>query len=655
MWSTQSMPVPGPVDAQPVSPRIRAIKRPSPLQIETDCRKDGGGSSSNCADRVINETEKNMHQGRQHMLVGRTAMRIIGTVCLVGGFGAVFVPSGSAGASAPVCSAGTCTVTFAETGAPQSFTVPAGIETITVTADGAQGGGVFNDSGAGGKGGTVSTALDVTPGSALAVDVGGEGAVQDDFPPNPVAGGYGGGGIGAEGGQSQASGSGGGGGSFVFGPTGAILVAAGGGGGGAGESTWTADGGSGGSPGTAGGNDNSGEDGKGGTGATVSAPGTGGVAGQGSNGANGDGPATNGSFGSGGAGGAAAGLTYGGGGGGGGYYGGGGGGGGGNGSAGGGGSSFSADPSATFTTGTRSGAGEVTISYSSMSPPPSSSTGYWLLGGDGGVFAYGASGFFGTGAASATDCPANPPARSMPGGSCWSMAPTPDSQGYWVLNAYSGTIYPFGDAVSYGQPADTSAYNGGADTWPTAIDIVATPDGKGYWVLEEGLNGLGSVQAFGDAVSYGDESTIADGSPHVGSPVAMASTSDGKGYWIVDSDGGVFSFGDAAFAGSMGGTRLNAPVVGIAATADGGGYWLAASDGGVFAFGDAAFGGSMATTPLAKPVVGIAPNPSGSGYWLAASDGGVFALGGAPFLGSMGGQSLNAPVFAINTRAVPAA
>src|SRR5665213_3283464 len=104
-------------------------------------------------------------------------------------------------------------------------------------------------------------------------------------------------------------------------------------------------------------------------------------------------------------------------------------------------------------------------------------------------------------------------------------------QGCWILNAYSGKIYTSGDAVPYGQPADTSAYCGGADTWPTAVDIVATPDSEGYWVLEEGLRGLGSVQAFGDAVSYGDESTIDHGVPHVGVPVAIALTPDGKGYW----------------------------------------------------------------------------------------------------------------------------
>ena len=32
----------------------------------------------------------------------------------------------------------------------------------------------------------------------------------------------------------------------------------------------------------------------------------------------------------------------------------------------------------------------------------------------------------------------------------------------------------------------------------------------------------------------------------------MAATPDGKGYWLVASDGGIFTFGDAAFYGSTG-------------------------------------------------------------------------------------------------------
>jgi hypothetical protein len=85
----------------------------------------------------------------------------------------------------------------------------------------------------------------------------------------------------------------------------------------------------------------------------------------------------------------------------------------------------------------------------------------------------------------------------------------------------------------------------------------------------------------------------------------MAATPDGKGYWMAASDGGVFSFGDAAFYGSTGAIRLNNPVVAMAATPDGKGYWMAASDGGVFNFGDAGFLGSEGGAHLISPVVAL--------------------------------------------------
>jgi hypothetical protein len=176
--------------------------------------------------------------------------------------------------------------------------------------------------------------------------------------------------------------------------------------------------------------------------------------------------------------------------------------------------------------------------------------------------------------------------------------------------------------------------------------MAVTPDGLGYWVLEVGGSGLGSVQAFGDAQNFGDE--VSAHVAHNGLPVGIVSSSDGKGYLIADSDGGVFAFGDAVFSGSMGGTPMNAPVVGIGRNAPGG-YWLVGSDGGVFSFGDAPFGGSLGSIRLNAPIVGIVPNKSGAGYWLVAGDGGVFAEGEAPFFGSMGGQPLNSPVVAAST------
>ena len=77
-------------------------------------------------------------------------------------------------------------------------------------------------------------------------------------------------------------------------------------------------------------------------------------------------------------------------------------------------------------------------------------------------------------------------------------------------------------------------------------------------------------------------------------------------YDLVAADGGIFTFGNAPFYGSMGGKPLDAPVVGMAPTPTGGGYWEVAADGGIFTFGNARFSGSMGGKPLDAPVVGMA-------------------------------------------------
>jgi len=78
-----------------------------------------------------------------------------------------------------------------------------------------------------------------------------------------------------------------------------------------------------------------------------------------------------------------------------------------------------------------------------------------------------------------------------------------------------------------------------------------------------------------------------------GAGPAGAAPARPPGYRLVAADGGVFSFGSAPFYGSLGGTKLNAPIVAGATTPDGGGYWMLGRDGGVFTFGDAPFEGAV--------------------------------------------------------------
>jgi hypothetical protein len=254
--------------------------------------------------------------------------------------------------------------------------------------------------------------------------------------------------------------------------------------------------------------------------------------------------------------------------------------------------------------------------------------GYRLIASDGGVFAFGDAGFYGSTGSMTLN-------RPIVGSSA-----TSDNGGYWLV-ASDGGVFAFGDAGFYGSTGSMTLNR-------PIVGMAATPDGHGYWLVASD----GGVFAFGDAGFYGSTGSMTLNRPIVG----MAATPDGHGYWLVASDGGLFAFGDALFLGSTGSTTLNQPIVGMAATSDGGGYWLVASDGGVFAFGDAPFLGSMGSTPLNQPIVGMrslaggvdAGFHYGQGYWMVASDGGIFSFGGSGFHGSTANDLLNRPIVAMN-------
>jgi parallel beta-helix repeat protein len=267
---------------------------------------------------------------------------------------------------------------------------------------------------------------------------------------------------------------------------------------------------------------------------------------------------------------------------------------------------------------------------------PAAGSGYWMTAGDGGVFSFGASGFYGSSPGSSLGAPTV------------GIAHTPDNGGYWLVAA-NGNVAAFGDATAYGSLQ-------GKPLNAPIVGIAAPQDGGGYWLVASD----GGVFGFGTAAFMGSMGGQRLNAPIVG----LAATPSGGGYWLVASDGGIFSFGDATFFGSMGGQHLNKPIVGIASTAGsvnpqtgsivGNGYWLVASDGGVFNFGNAGFMGSMGGQHLNKPIVSIAPGPyalnfsnfalQATGYWLVASDGGVFSFGKANFFGSLGALTLVSPV-----------
>ncbi len=220
--------------------------------------------------------------------------------------------------------------------------------------------------------------------------------------------------------------------------------------------------------------------------------------------------------------------------------------------------------------------------------PTADGGGYWLVGGDGGIFAFGDARFFGSTGALHLDAPVV------------GMAATPDGGGYWLV-ARDGGIFSYGDAGFFGS---TGALHLNAPV----VGMAATPDGGGYWLVARD----GGIFSYGDAGFFGSTGAL-----HLNAPVVgMAATPDGGGYWLVARDGGIFSYGDAGFFGSTGALHLDAPVVGMAAAPGGGGYWMVGGDGGIFTYGSAQYLGSLGGTAVSAPVVGMAAAPGGGGYWL---------------------------------------
>jgi hypothetical protein len=253
--------------------------------------------------------------------------------------------------------------------------------------------------------------------------------------------------------------------------------------------------------------------------------------------------------------------------------------------------------------------------------PASGRSGYWMVGSDGAVYAFGNAAHMGN---------ATP---FLAGHEAVDLEPTASYNGYWIVDDI-GRVYGFGDARHLGN-VDRARLAGGEKV----TSLSATPSGNGYWIFTT----RGRAVPFGDARHFGDMSAVRLNGPVLDS----IPTPSGNGYYMVASDGGIFALGDARFYGSMGGKPLNGPVQSLVPDPDGTGYWLVASDGGVFAF-EAGFRGSMGGKPLNKPMTGMVP--FGNGYLMVATDGGIFNFSDLPFLGSLGNNPPARPVVSVAAR-----
>ena len=188
--------------------------------------------------------------------------------------------------------------------------------------------------------------------------------------------------------------------------------------------------------------------------------------------------------------------------------------------------------------------------------------GYFLVGADGGVFAFGDAVFRGSMGGRALAAP------------IVGMAVTPSGNGYFLVGA-DGGVFAFGDAVFRG------SMSGRALAAPI-VGMAVTPRG-GYFLAasDGGVFAFGAARFRGsmrwDCVEnyqrsrgFGEADALrVEGCPLAEPIVAIEPTPSGNGYYLVGADGGVFAFGDAVSRGSMGGGALAAPIVGMAVTPSG--------------------------------------------------------------------------------------
>lgn len=279
-----------------------------------------------------------------------------------------------------------------------------------------------------------------------------------------------------------------------------------------------------------------------------------------------------------------------------------------------------------------SGDGNYQSSVSSAQPltiTTQTDHGYWLVGSDGGIFSFGSAQFHGSTGSLRLQ-------RPVVG-----ITPTSDRGGYWLV-ASDGGVFAFGDAGFYGSlPGMGFAPAGASGSVPKLkapiVGMVPSSDEGGYYMVASD----GGVFAFGDAHFAGSCPGIGGCK---GSAVAVMTDASGNGYWLATSTGNVYTFGDAPYYGAPGNQGL--PVTSAVRTPDGGGYWILLADGTVYSYGDARYFGSAIGLGGLDTATAVFATADSGGYWVATANGAVNTYGDAPSDGSMATAHLNAPIIA---------
>lgn len=279
--------------------------------------------------------------------------------------------------------------------------------------------------------------------------------------------------------------------------------------------------------------------------------------------------------------------------------------------------------------------GAAGVTPSAPCPPPvtshvsASTHGYWLVGSDGGIFSFGSAQFYGSTGSLKLQ-------RPVVG-----IVATRDDGGYW-LDASDGGVFSFGDSRFYGSIPGLGFYPAGSGL-PHSLNapivgMVPSNDDAGYFMVASD----GGVFAFGDAHFAGSCPGIGG---CAGAAVTVMPDASGSGYWLVTQTGNVFAFGDASYDGAPGST--GSPVTSAVRTPNGDGYWILTANGSIYSYGDAGgFGDAAGNFNGLDSATAIFVTTDGAGYWVSSALGAVFNFGDAPNDGGMSGTHLNGSIIA---------